>query len=178
MWLGLKKRSLPVGYLTEYLENSVERLTIFGTHFFDSRSVTSELQRTLLGFNSLYSVVITLWTQGRKEGLIDPRFEHGFCLTSYILMMDVWLSAFSWYSNTAQDLAFLLCLFLLHYETPSGSTSAPAFPPPPPSSQAAQYCLGECMGWSMIQLVKGGGSSHIAPKGFSVFFFICSLWVP
>jgi len=89
MWLGLKKRSLPVGYLTEYLENSVERLTIFGTHFFDSRSVTSELQRTLLGFNSLYSVVITLWTQGRKEGLIDPRFEHGFCLTSYILMMDV-----------------------------------------------------------------------------------------
>lgn len=48
MWLGLTKRRLPVGYLTEYLENSVERLTIFGTHFFDSCSMTSELQRTIL----------------------------------------------------------------------------------------------------------------------------------
>lgn len=89
MWLGLTKRSLPVGYLTEYLENSVERLIIFGTYFSESRSMTSELQRTLLGFNSLSSAVITLRIQGRKEGLIDIWFGPGFCLTLYILMMDV-----------------------------------------------------------------------------------------
>lgn len=40
----------------------------------------------------LSSVVITLWIQGKKEGLIDLQFEQGFCLTLYILMMDVWLS--------------------------------------------------------------------------------------
>lgn len=89
MWFGLTKRSLPAGYLTEYLENSVERLIIFGTHFFNSRSMTSDFQRTLLGFNSLFSVVITLWTQGTKEGLIDLQFEQGFCLTLYTLVMDV-----------------------------------------------------------------------------------------
>lgn len=88
MWFSLTKRSLPEGYLTEYLENSVERLIIFGTLFFSSCSMTSDFQRTILVFNSLSSVVITLWTQGRK-GLIDPQFEQGFGLTLYTLVMDI-----------------------------------------------------------------------------------------
>lgn len=121
MWLGLTKRSLPVGYLAEYLEHSVERLIIFGIQISDSCSMTSELQKTSLGFNSLSSVVITLWTQGRK-GLIDPQFKHVFCLTLYILMMVVWLAAFFWYSNTGKGLAFLVCLSSPLYETSSGST--------------------------------------------------------
>lgn len=136
MWLGLTKRRLPVGYLTEYLENSVERLTIFGTHFFDSCSMTSELQRTLLGFNSLSSMVITLWTQGRKEGLIDLQFEQGFCPTLYILMMDVWLSNFFgtqtlhkiWLSKSAFSYCIMKC------QVEAYVCAGTNLPPPAPAS--------------------------------------------
>lgn len=132
--------------------------------------MTSELQRTILtiilsGDNTLDpgEKRRTNWPAVWARLLPDLVHINDGCLTFRCF----------WYSNTAQDLAFLVCLFLLHYEMPSGSTCVCGHQPSTPCPSLSLPRLpstgwGSTWGEVVIQLVKGGGSSHIGPKGFSL----------
>lgn len=99
---------------------------------------------------SLWLIILcgdnTLGT-GEKEGLIDLPLEQGFCVTFYILMMDVWLAAFLVFQHCTSfgfpTLPFPPAL----WKSPCAGTCACRQQPSPRYSQAAQQCLGQRVGW-------------------------------
>lgn len=123
---------------------------------------------------SLWLIILcsdnTLGT-GEKEGLIDLPLEQSFCMTFYILMMDVWLAAFLVFQHCTSFgfptlPAFSSCLMKIPV-CRHVCVQAAAFPQVFPGCPAVPG--GSAWGEAMIQLVKGDGSSCPAPNSFSFF---------
>lgn len=114
---------------------------------------------------------------GVKEGLIDLPFEQGFCVTFYILMMDVWHAALLVFQHCTSfgfpTLPFPPAL----WKSPCAGTCACRQRPSPKYSQAARHCLGAARGVRQWFSWWKEMAVHVLPQ-IAFLSFVLSLGPP